>query len=670
MRVLSSITTVAIAGLGLLLSSSLVYAAAPATDNSEDPALSDQTLIQKRALFTAARDALGRNQTQAYRKLLAQLQDYPLYPYLVYWDLEKRLNQASANDIREFLDKYSDSYVGSRLRYDWLQTLARDEQWKTYLSFYDPRADIPELECYARRAQYRQGNREEAFKDLETLWLSNRSLPRECDPLFAAWRETGALTDELLWDRIRLAMSKNQVYLAHYLERFLKPEDRDWISLWREMHRAPDSTLDSPKLKGDAPIVHTILLHGIKRLAKQNPTKAAETWNSLVMNHDFTADETNDAEANIAVALARNNAPEAMRWLANLHNGNNNDDVRLWRVLTAINQEAWHDAVFWIDQMTPKEQQSSRWRYWRARAFEELEDKEKSQRIYREVAKNRDFYGFMAADRINVPYQFEDRPLSYTAAELAPVENSPPLLRARELYLLGDINNARREWAYLTKGMTEDQLMKAAKLAHTWGWHDRAILTLSKTDFRDDLELRFPLEYREHITEYSSIQSVDPSWAYAVIRQESAFTPDARSSVGAMGLMQIMPRTGKLIARDLDTRLKNPNQLLEARTNIRFGISYLRKVLNRFDQNMVLATAAYNAGPQRVSSWLPKDETLAPDRWVENIPFSETQNYVRQVMAFTVIYDQRMDRSNRPQLSQRMPLIVPDNSKNRKELSY
>ncbi|MBI3771511.1 MAG: transglycosylase SLT domain-containing protein [Gammaproteobacteria bacterium] len=667
MSLLPRTTTALFFGLGLLLNASqaVTAAAAPVTENA---AFSDKALIQQRALFTSARDALARNQMPAYRKLLSQLQDYPLYPYLLAAELQKRLPQASNTEIRDFIDKYQDSYVGARLRYDWLQTLAQREQWKTYLSFYDPQSEAADLECYARRAQYKLGNREEAFKDLDALWLANRSLPRECDPLFAAWRETGALTDELLWDRVRLAMSKNQAYLAHYLERFLKPEDREWIALWREMHRAPDATLDAPKLKTNSPIARAILIHGIKRLAKQNPTKAGETWDRLVMDHAFTPDEVNDAEASIAVALARNNAPEAMRWLANLKSGNDNSDVRLWRVLTAVNQDAWNDVIFWIDQMTPKEQQSSRWRYWRARAYDEIADKERAQRVYREVAKTRDFYGFMAADRITVPYQFEDKPLNYSPAELAAFENTPPVLIARELYFIGDINNARREWNYITRNMDEAQLMKAAKLAHSWGWHDRAILTLNKTEFRDDLELRFPLEHRENVAEFSSNQSIDPSWAYAIIRQESAFTVDARSPVGAMGLMQIMPRTGKNIARDLDTRLNNSNQLLEARTNIRFGVSYLRKVLNRFGQNMVLATAAYNAGPQRVASWLPKEQNLPPDRWVENIPFAETQNYVRQVMAFTVIYDQRMDRSNRPQLTQRMPLIVPDNSKTRKEL--
>uniref|UniRef100_UPI003D0B6CB1 transglycosylase SLT domain-containing protein n=1 Tax=Pseudoalteromonas sp. TaxID=53249 RepID=UPI003D0B6CB1 len=232
----------------------------------------------------------------------------------------------------------------------------------------------------------------------------------------------------------------------------------------------------------------------------------------------------------------------------------------------------------------------------------------------------------------------------------------PSVIRAKEFYLLKDKLNARREWYYTTQTIPEEDLTKAAQLAHMWGWHDRAIYTLGQANYLDDMEIRFPLAHKAQVVSFSKKQNIDPSWSYAVIRQESAFASDAQSPKGAMGLMQIMPTTGRNIARTLQTKLKSSHQLLEVDTNIQFGISYLRKVLNRFDQNTVLATAAYNAGSQRVKSWLPEEESISPDIWIENIPFKETRNYLKQVLAYTAIYDMRLSAPIKP-LKQRMPEI-------------
>ena len=392
-------------------------------------------------------------------------------------------------------------------------------------------------------------------------------------------------------------------------------------------------------------------------MSRRNPSQAAETWNRLIMNFAFSEAVFDETEAHIAIALARKKAPEAMHWLANL-NSDENKEVREWRVLTAINQDDWGDAIFWLNQLLPEEQNSHRWLYWRARALEETGKLNRAQVIYSDLAQKRDYYGFIAADRLDTSYHFEDRPLTFSHDEITEIESQPSLIRARELYAIGDVLNARREWYSKTKKMDTEALLKAASLAHQWGWHDRVIHTLGKARYLDDLEMRFPLLHRDQVTHQAGVQKIDPSWAYAVIRQESAFAADARSPKGAMGLMQIMPRTGRLIARDLNTKLNNNRQLLNANTNIRFGISYLRKVMNRFKQNTVLATAAYNAGSQRVKSWMPEEEAISPDRWIENVPFKETRNYLKQVLAFTAIYDERMKRPITP-LKLRMPEIEP-----------
>lgn len=612
-------------------------------------------LLQQRADFIAARNALRRGQEHRYNELARELQDYPLYPYLEYWNLNRHLSTVATAEIDRFLQRYDELYLADRLQRHWLEKLAQQGRWQLFLRYYDGRDDA-EMQCYHRRALYKSGDKAAALEDMEKLWLVGRSQPRACDPLFSVWRDAGRLTPELAWQRLQLAMDNGQTYLARYLERFLAPQQREWAALWREIHRHPERLVEHPRLRQDSALARTVLAHGVRRMARRNPTQAAETWDKLVMEFAFSEAEFNATETYIALSLARAHAPEAMHWLGSVNV--ENEDIREWRILTAINQDDWENVIFWFDQLPTDEQQSLRWRYWLARAYEQTGKPNRAQIIYAAVAKARDYYGFLAADRIDAPYDFGNQPLHFSAAELAETERLPSIVRMREFYLMGDTLNARREWYSAIQEMNTREIQKVAKITHDWGWHDRAIHSLGQARYWDDLEIRFPLAHRDNIHKNANKQQIDPAWAYAVIRQESAFASDARSPAGAMGLMQIMPSTGRLIARDLNTRLKNKSQLLDVDLNIRFGISYLRKVMNRFDDNTVLATAAYNAGSQRVKSWLPSDAELAPDRWIENVPFRETRDYLKRVLAYSAIYDERMQRPVTP-LKQRMSLILP-----------
>jgi len=642
-----------------LLCCQLLLISSVCANTSTTITLASQTsstqLISQRADFVAARNALKQGKTKQYKKLAKGLTGYPLYPYLELWDINRNLKNVSAEKITSFVQHNSGLPSTGRLKNNWLKKLAKQEKWQLLVDNYSPTSNT-ELQCYYRRGLYKSGHKTAAFDGLEKLWLVGKSQPRACDPLFTAWQDDGHLTSELAWQRTVLALDNGQVYLARYLERFLNKQQRQWSEVWREIHRHPERMLKHKRLQQDIAIVRTILAHGVRRMARSNPSKAAQVWDKLVMDFAFSESDFNKTEDYIAIRLARKQAPEAVHWLKNINS--DNEKVREWRILSAINQDNWDDAIFWFYQLPQQEQQSLRWRYWLARALEQTGKPNRAQLIYAELAKSRDYYGFMAADRIDAEYSFENRPLQFSSEELTAIENLPGMIRAREFYLLDDSLYASREWYATIKDMNKTDAQKVAKITHDWGWHARAIHSLGQARYLDDLEIRFPTAHLKQINSNASTQKVDPSWAYAVVRQESAFASDARSPVGAMGLMQIMPSTGRLIARDLNTRLRNKMQLLDIDTNIRFGISYLRKVMNRFDDNTVLATAAYNAGSQRVKSWLPKDEQISPDRWIENVPFKETRNYLKQVLAFSAIYDERLQRPITT-LKQRMPTIQP-----------
>ena len=313
----------------------------------------------------------------------------------------------------------------------------------------------------------------------------------------------------------------------------------------------------------------------------------------------------------------------------------------------------------WIRAMPAALGATERWRYWLARSLEMTGAEDEARELFVTLAGERDYHGFLAADRVGREYHLAHIPLEPGAERVAEVAAMPALVRAGELFALDRPIEARREWWLVLDRLSGDKpaLQAAAKLAQEWGWHDQAIFTLARTGYWDDLELRFPLQHSQAIDGAAKRRELPNSWVYAVVRQESAFSRDARSPAGALGLMQLMPRTARAIAREIKHPTPRRKDLFEPDTNITLGTAYLDRVLERFEGNSVLATAAYNAGPSRVARWLP-EETVPADLWVETIPFSETRSYVQRVFAYRVIYDRRQGREPE-RLQALMPPVAP-----------
>ncbi|MDH3514704.1 MAG: lytic transglycosylase domain-containing protein, partial [Gammaproteobacteria bacterium] len=328
-----------------------------------------------------------------------------------------------------------------------------------------------------------------------------------------------------------------------------------------------------------------------------------------------------------------------------------------WRVKTALRAGQWESAKRFIAGLSEEQQRNSQWRYWSARILEATGNKSEARSLYQGLARDRSYYGFLSADRVDTDYSMQHVSIEASPEEVGAMLARPGIQMAQELYQMGQVNDARRQWAWTTRHMNNRELAVAAVIARQWGWHDRAILTVAKSDHLDDLELRFPLLYREMIETNASELGIDPSWVYGVVRQESAFVVDARSSAGALGLMQLMPSTGRLTGRKINMPIRNNRAILNIENNLRLGASYLKEILGRNKGNQVLATASYNAGPNRVSSWLP-EQNMDADIWVELIPYGETRDYVKNVMSYTTVYDHRL--GSRPvRLRTRMTDVAP-----------
>jgi soluble lytic murein transglycosylase len=415
-----------------------------------------------------------------------------------------------------------------------------------------------------------------------------------------------------------------------------------WAGGWLELRQRPERIKTLPAFNLQHPQLPNILAYGIKRLALNDAAGAVDVWQTLRATQPFTAAHITAVNRSLALALAAQNDPQASVWLGALDSNEEDQRVRERRVLLAMNSGDWSATLTWISQLSVEEQTSSRWRYWQARALGQLGFPEQAAGLYARLI-GRDYYGFLAADRLGQPYTLIHRPLLFSAEDMAVVERMAGIARAREFYALGRLPDTRREWNYTLQNLDEPLKLRAAQLAHSWGWRDGAIFTLAQAPRQDDLELLFPLDHREHVELRAKDSAIDPAWAFAIMRQESAFVADARSPVGALGLMQLMPATARMVAKELKMKLKNIDNLLLPEVNVRLGTAYLRTGLDRFAANPVLATAAYNAGVGRVRQWLPAPcNTISAELWVENIPFKETRDYVRRVMAFTVIYQYRL----------------------------
>jgi soluble lytic murein transglycosylase len=491
------------------------------------------------------------------------------------------------------------------------------------------------------------------------LWLKGKSQPRSCDRIFRHWRLAGNQTPELVWQRMELALDKRNRKLASYLVRSLPAKDRKLARLWIKLHRKPAllPRYQTRIAKNSHAMAPKVLASVTKRLASRNPQKAIELLFKVDLNNTIAQDDHFDVLQTLAISLSRKHRPGAEFWFSLIPDHYLSDVGREWRVRTALRESQWQTALTAINSLSPTQIESDRWTFWLARTYEELGENIPAMRQYTSLAQRRSYYGFLAADRLGRAYTITDRPHVPTATELFMLGQREDVKRAHELFRLDRTVSARREWRQTTRSMTNDERIDASKLAQLWGWAEQSILTMASTTSRDDMDLRFPLLFQQQVLAHSEHESIDPAWTYGVIRRESAFVRDARSPVGAVGLMQLMPATARQVSRrHSKVKYRGSSQLTHADTNLALGTRYLRMMLKRFGGQTVLATAAYNAGAHRINRWLPTGDALDAQRWIENIPFKETREYVTSVLAFTVIYADRLGLKGQ-KLKERMPAV-------------
>ena len=604
--------------------------------------------------FETAYSLAGRSENKRFKELASTLNGHPLYPYLVQKRLLAYPYLSNEKVIRSFLARHQDTPLDTPLRKKWLRYLKRKKQIALFNEFYKDYGDT-ELTCHFLHNKLLLGDEFSSIvSQVQALWTVGKSQPTDCDPLFEKLTKAQLISEAMLLTRIEKVADGGNHTLLPYLKQQLSNDKQYLVDLWYRTRRSPASLASSKAFVGKYPAIEKkIILYGLKRLVWKDPDKAIQLWQNYQQNYLFSEVTKRDMTAVFALRLSVNKHPQASQWFSKIAPQDMTKPLLQWFVADVLRKKDWSAIVTLIDQRSQLAQESLEIQYWYGTALLALEQKRQGLKVLADVAKHRHYYGFLASHHLKQPLQLLDKPLTPTSSQLDAISQLLPAQRARAFVKLDMLVEARREWRYLLSTLPQSQHADAAVLAHSWDWHDQAISTFVSADYYNDVQRRFPLVYKDLMLQSAQSADIDPAWAFAIVRKESAFSSDARSSAGARGLMQLLPSTANYIAK----QKVRANSLYNPNFNVKYGTRYLKYLLGKTDNNPVLATAAYNAGWRNVKKWAPKADKVRFDIWVETIPFRETRDYVKSVIAYHQIYAMMLDIDERQRMFTSLPQL-------------
>ncbi len=609
--------------------------------------------------FLAARAAYRTGHIELLAAYAQRLQNSVLLPYVQYWQLSSQLNIASPADIRAFIAEHGDTPLSNKLRLAWLRQLGQQQDWADFLAEY-PLAIKPDisLQCYDLHARITQNqNAEAAYREAKLLWFTGKSLPPNCDELFNLLVAGKYLDAEDVWQRVRLALERNNIPNALAIMAYL-PESRLDNRQLNLAANAPAAFLAK-----DRPLAtraeQEVWLFAIYRLAQHDADAAARQWEHS--QKFFHKTERQRIWGQIAVFASRQHLPQALDWFERANTAMLDDDALGWKVRAALLEGDWLSVQHSILDMDDSGRANAAWQYWLARADKALGDTYKANLLLLPLSREYNFYGLLAQEELGPVITKPSSNISVSADEIEAIGAMPGIRRALLLYQMDLRGEAYSEWYWTIRNFSDRQLLAAAEVARHRNWLDCAINTADRTQQLHNFALRFLAPYRETAHIYAQEYGLDEAWVYGLMRQESRFVSRAHSGVGASGIMQVMPATAYWIANKLGMHHFHPIQLTKLDTNMQFGMYYLKSVQQSLDNSALLATAAYNAGPRRALRWRigkPVEGAI----YAETIPFSETRDYVKKVFANTIFYARNFkqpDTSIKTRLGNVTPASVP-----------
>jgi len=632
----------------------------PAHAQNAAPALSPSD-----AVILEMNQAFKKGDSKRLSALLPQARGNVLEPWAAYWELRARLDTAAPAEVQDFFTHFAGSYQEDRLRNDWLLLLGQRRYWSDFadVQLLFRMKDDREVRCYSLALEPLSTS-PELGADFKRVWYAQRDVDDGCNyaasHLFAAKR----LSEADVWRKARQAMENNRPRLAKLAVEIISTAAAAPID---EINNNPARYLSKRVIAAGRVAKESVVL-ALIRMAANEPDSAA----SAMENHwgvHLSAEQRSWVWGVIGKQTAQRLTGDALAYFSKAIESELSDGQLGWKVRAALRQGQWKDVLSATQAMSPEARQESTWIYWRARALAKLAktdaERAAARTLFESIASVRGFYEQLALEELGHAVTVPERPPALSAEEKEAARRNAGLNRSLYAIRIGLRSEGVREWNYSTNlhtpgGMSDRELLAAADLACQNEVWDRCINTSDRTRDVIDFEQRFPMPHKTAVLQRAAQIGLDPAYVYGLIRQESRFVTDAHSGVGAAGLMQIMPPTARWTAKKIGLTSFKPSQINERDTNIVIGTAYLKLVLDNFDGSMPMAAAAYNAGPSRPRSW--RGPTGAPVLdaaiWAENVPFSETRDYVKKVLSNTANYAALI--SGQPQsLKQRLGLVGP-----------
>ena len=615
----------------------------------------DSGLAEERKTFIAAWQAAKNGKRQDFESGLSGLGDYLLHPYLQYEDLRHRRSRVDVEEMAGFLEAHRDWAFTAGLETAWLRSLGKRARWDDILKYGGLSRDT-EVRCHVTNAKIRKGQTDDLLPEAQGLWTVGKSQPDACDPVFSWLKKQAGISSGLAWERVKLAMAARERNLARYAGRSMDENERIWAERWYEQDRGGYRHLQKAQSWPDSKKAQEISDFGLRRLARNDPDRAWVIFGVLDPHFSWSQDVRGGLLSELALWSAVDRSQQTAERMEAVPAEYRDDRLLEWWVRYQLLSADWDAVPGTIAQMSEKIKDDSRWRYWDARARLESGQAEQGTPRMAALAAEANFYGFLAADQLDLPYTICPEQPRIAEDAIDAMSRREGFDRALELRRVALPNWARSEWGRAIRGFDNDELRTAAALAEREQWPDMVIFALGNSGDLRWYDWRFPLDYGELVGAQAAKRDLDPSWVMGLMRSESALAEDAISHAGARGLMQVTPHTATQLARRNNIPYSGRAQLLDPETNVLFGTTYLRELLDRFGQNLVLATGAYNAGPNAVDRWLEDGYTDDPAVWVDTLPYFETRDYIPRVLAFSTIYAWRFGGPVK-RVSARMPAI-------------
>jgi peptidoglycan lytic transglycosylase len=568
------------------------------------------------------------------------LESYAIHDYLVAARLRRDLGMRPDENVDAAIDAFLRAHAGQpvarALRRDWLASLAQRRRWDWFL----PRSlDVvdPVLICDRLEGRLSSNDTQGLAAAALLRWIVPQKPPAECADVFAWLRQQGFLTAALAEARARAALLADTPRLAREFAADVPINRRTALLQWSDLLESPRSALNVLAAHPTLSVEPEALAAGFDKLSRTEPVVALELLPRLLARDGLAPALQDVLKRSAALGAAYDRDPQALAAFDALPPAAVDNPVQEWRVRAALWQGDYTRALAWMEQMPPSLAAQPRWQYWRARAVAATLGETAALPMFGELAGLRDYYGYLAADRLNQPYKLNVRPSPPDPAAQSALGSQPGMIRARELFACDMTDEATSEWTAALDGADAALKVQAALLAARWGWYAQSITTLAQTGEFDDVALRYPRPYLDAVSQAGKLAQLPQDWILAVMRQESLFRKDAVSRADARGVMQMVPATAAAIAHRW--RLSSPahDGLFNPAIAVPLGAAYLRELLDRYGEQLTLSLAAYNAGPAAISRWLPP-QPMDADVWIENIPYNETRSYVQHILEHIVAF--------------------------------